>query len=106
MFELIVTCKSLFLANNGKRYVLGKSSDMVSKYVKLAGFDRTGACYLYHHNTATTMLDNGADFRHIQEMLGHASILTTQLYTHVSRKKLTQVYNDTHPSAQGGSGLF
>ena len=39
-------------------------------------------------------------------ILGHASILTTQLYTHVSRKKFTQVYNDTHPSAQGGSGLF
>ena len=52
------------------------------------------------------MLDNGADLRHIQEMLGHASILTIQLYTYVSRKKFTQVYNDTHPSAQGGSGLF
>tara|TARA_B100000700_G_scaffold169901_1_gene187636 strand:+ start:821 stop:979 length:159 start_codon:yes stop_codon:yes gene_type:complete len=52
------------------------------------------------------MLDNGADLRHIQEMLGHASILTTQLYTHVSRKKLSVVYESTHPSAEGGSGLF
>jgi integrase/recombinase XerD len=106
IFAFIGSGKSLFLANNGKRYVPGKLSDMASQYVKLAGFDRTGACHLYRHNTATTMLDNGADLRHIQEMLGHASILTTQIYTHVSRNKLSQVYNDTHPSAQGGSGLF
>lgn len=106
MFAFIGSGKALFLANNGKRYVPGKLSDMASQYVKLAGFDRTGACHLFRHNTATTMLDNGADLRHVQEMLGHASILTTQLYTHVSRKKLTQVYNHTHPSAEGGSGLF
>lgn len=106
MFAFIGSGKALFLANNGKRYIPGKLSDMASQYVKLAGFDRTGACHLYRHNTATTMLDNGADLRHIQEMLGHASILTTQLYTHVSRKKLSQVYQDTHPSARGGSGLF
>ncbi|MCP1338173.1 tyrosine-type recombinase/integrase [Idiomarina sp. M1R2S28] len=106
MFAFIGSGKALFLANNGKRYIPGKLSDMASQYVKLAGFDRTGACHLYRHNTATTMLDNGADLRHIQEMLGHASILTTQLYTHVSRKKLSQIYQDTHPSARGGSGLF
>tara|TARA_R110001583_G_scaffold54668_1_gene167003 strand:+ start:1718 stop:2671 length:954 start_codon:yes stop_codon:yes gene_type:complete len=106
MFAFIGSGKCLFLANNGKRYAPGKVSDMASLYVKLAGFDRTGACHLYRHNTATTMLDNGADLRHIQEMLGHASILTTQLYTHVSRKKLSEVYNDTHPSAKGASGLF
>jgi integrase/recombinase XerD len=52
------------------------------------------------------MLDNGAKLRHIQEMLDHASILTTQLYTHVSRKKLPEVYNVTHPSAEMDSGLF
>jgi len=106
MFASIGSGKALFLANNGKRYMPGKLSDMASQYVKLAGFNRTGACHLFRHNTATTMLDNGADLRHVQEMLGHASILTTQLYTHVSRKKLTQVYNDTHPSAQSRSGLF
>ena len=106
MFAFIGSGKALFLANNGKRYVPGKLSDMGAQYVKLAGFDRSGACHLYRHNTATTMLDNGADLRHIQEMLGHASILTTQLYTHVSRKKLSEVYEATHPSAEGGSGLF
>jgi integrase/recombinase XerD len=52
------------------------------------------------------MLDNDADLRHIQETLGHANILTTQLYTNVSRKKLYEVYEETHPSAEGRSGLF
>jgi len=91
MFALIGSGNALFLANNGKRNVPGKLSDMASQYVKLAGFDRTGACHLY---------------RHIQEMLGHAIIFTTQLYTHVSCKKLSEVYKTTHPSAEGGSGLF
>lgn len=106
MFAFIGAGKALFLDNNGKRYLLDKLSDMASQYVKMAGSDRSGACYLYCHNTATTMLDNGADLRHIQEMLGHASIMTTQIYTHVSRKKLSEVYQGTHPSAEGGSGLF
>lgn len=57
MFAFIGSGKALFLANNGKRYVPGKLSDMASQYVKLAGFDRTGACHLYRHNTASTMLD-------------------------------------------------
>ncbi len=48
-----------------------------AQYVKLAGFDRSGACHLYRHNNAITMLDNVADLRPIQEMLGHDSILTT-----------------------------
>ncbi|WP_462180466.1 tyrosine-type recombinase/integrase [Pseudoalteromonas gelatinilytica] len=65
MFASIGSRRALFLANNGKRYVPGKLSDMASQYVKLAGFDCTGACHLYRHNTATTMLDNGADLRHI-----------------------------------------
>lgn len=106
MFAFIGSGKALFLANNGKRYIPGKLSDMASQNVKSVGFDLNGAYYLYRHNTATTVVDNGADLRHIKEMLGHASILTTQLYTHVSRKKLTEVCKATHPSAEGGNGLF
>jgi integrase/recombinase XerD len=92
MFAFTGSGKALFLANNGKRYVPDKLANMASQYVKSAGFDHTGAFHLYLHNTATTMLDNGVNFRHIQEMLGYVNILTTQLYTHVSHKKHTDVF--------------
>lgn len=96
----------LFLNDWGEPYKANALSDMASRYVRLAGFKRDGACHLFRHSTATIMLDNGADIRHVQEMLGHASIQSTQVYTHVSRAKLKQVYNDTHPSAMSGSSLF
>jgi len=67
---------ALFLANNGKRFRPNKLSDMVSRYVKLAGNKRAGSCYLFRHATTTQTLDHGADLRHVQEMLGHADILT------------------------------
>jgi len=97
---------ALFLANNGKRFRPNKLSDMVSRYVKLAGIKRAGSCYLFRHATATKMLDNGADLRHVQEMLGHADISTTQIYTHVSRSKLAEVYGKSHPSALSDDSIF
>lgn len=97
---------TLFLANNGKAYKPGKLSEMVSRYIRLAGIKRFGACHLFRHITATTILDNGADLRHVQEMFSHASISTTQIYTHVRGQKLTEVYQKTHPSSLRDSGLF
>lgn len=99
IFANIGGCDYLFLANNGNKYLPNKLSDMVAKYVKQAGFKRHGACHLFRHATATFMLDNDADIRHVQVMLGHASLSTTQIYTHVSQKKLHAVYLRTHPSA-------
>ena len=81
-------------------------SDMASHYVRMAGFKHSGACHLFRYSTATIMLDNGADLRHVQEILGHASILSTQIYTFVSRAKLTEVYEKTHPSALSKNRLF
>lgn len=97
--SFISSGSALFLANNGKRFRPNKLSDMVSRYVMLAGIKRAGSCYLFRHATAITMLDNGADLRHVQEMLGHAYISTTQICTHVSRIKLAEVYGKSHPSA-------
>lgn len=106
MFTFVGSANALFLDNQGNQYRPNKLSDMASGYVKLAGINRQGSCYLFRHATATTMLDNGADLRHVQEMLGHSSINTTQIYTFVSRNKLSGVYKNSHPSAQKGSGLF
>jgi integrase/recombinase XerD len=97
---------ALFLNDNGYRYRANALSDMASRYVRFAGFKRAGACHLFRHSTATIMLDNGADLRHVQEMLGHADITSTQVYTFVSRTKLKEVYNDTHPSALSDKRIF
>lgn len=58
-----------------------------------------GGCHLFRHTVATLMLENGADIRVIQEMLGHAKLTTTELYTRVSINLLRQVYSATHPAA-------
>ncbi|WP_133405859.1 tyrosine-type recombinase/integrase [Parashewanella tropica] len=105
-FAQINSGNALFLCENGKRISPSKLTHMVSQYIKLAGIERPGACHLFRHAAATEMLENDASLRHIQEFLGHASILTTQIYTHVSKAKLISVYMATHPSAQEKSGLF
>lgn len=96
----------LFLNDKGEKYRANALSDMASHYVRLAGFKRAGSCHLFRHSTATIMLNNGADIRHVQEMLGHANITSTQIYTFVSRSKLTEVYNKTHPSALSDKSIF
>ncbi len=58
-----------------------------------------GGCHLFRHTVATLMLENGADIRVIQQMLGHANLTTTELYTRVSINLLRQVYSATHPAA-------
>jgi integrase/recombinase XerD len=72
----------------------------VRSYLDKAGVHKVGACHLFRHTMATAMLDNGADVRHVQEMLGHADIGTTQYYTHVSIAKLKAVHAATHPAAK------
>ncbi|WP_223671303.1 tyrosine-type recombinase/integrase [Kangiella shandongensis] len=93
-----------FLSKEGtwmRRYQLGH---VVKKYMQKVGIHRHGACNLLRHATATLMHENGADIRHIQSMLGHSDISTTQVYTHVSPNKLKEVYFKTHPYAQDKTG--
>ena len=95
----------LFLTVDGipltTHHVLG---DLVKKYLKAAGIERRGSCHMFRHTMATLMLENGADIRFIQEMLGHSKLSTTQIYTHVSIAKLRQIYEATHPAAIAGRG--
>ena len=73
---------------------------MVRYYVDAAEIGKRGACHLFRHTMATIMLENGADVRFIQEMLGHAELSMTQIYTQVSIKKLKEIHSATHPSAR------
>lgn len=90
---------ALFLGETGKRMHCSKLTQLVGDYIRRAGVASKGACHLFRHATATHMLRNGADIRHVQEMLGHKDIKSTQLYTHVTIGDLKQVYDNTHPAA-------
>jgi len=87
----------LFVSKSGGRYVRNTLGDMVRRCVRAAGITKKGACHLFRHAMATHLLDNGADVRYIQEMLGHASLETTAQYTHVSIERLKAVHSACHP---------
>lgn len=97
----------LFLTQFGQAFTPGRMSEMVRRYIDAAKLGKQGSCHLFRHSMATLMLENGADIRYIQAMLGHASLTTTQLYTHVSIRQLKDIHTATHPgrpivARQGG----
>ncbi len=91
---------ALFVSFRGKQ--LGKEylSSMVRKHLLHAGIHRKGSCHLIRHTTATQLLLNGADIRSVQELLGHAKITTTQIYTHITINDLKRIHRQTHPAEQ------
>lgn len=91
---------ALFLNRFGQRFHHAGLGHMARRYIEAAGITKKGACHLFRHAMATQMLENGADVRYIQEMLGHANLDTTQIYTHVSIGKLQAVHAATHPAAK------
>lgn len=93
-----VTDDALFLSDYGDRIRDTKLGDRVKRYLKRANINVLGSCHLLRHAMATHMLENGADVRYIQSMLGHAELTTTELYTHVSIEKLRAVHSATHPA--------
>lgn len=96
----------LFLTQMGDPFTPNRLSKMVKDYVVAANLGKTGACHLFRHTMATVMLDGGADIRYIQEMLWHADLSTTQIYTRVSVRRLKEVHAKTHPGARlGGEHL-
>ena len=93
----------MFLSNAGEPFSLDHLSNLVRVHVdaalsKDAKPGKRGACHLFWHTMATLMLENEADIRFIQEMLGHADIKSTQIYTQVSIRQLKQIQSATHPA--------
>ena len=92
---------AVFLTNSGKRLNRQKAWHVVRDAGLRAGITRELSPHVLRHTCATHMLEHGADLRIVQEMLGHATISTTQIYTKVSKDRLWAVYREAHPRATG-----
>ena len=91
---------ALFLNNRGRRLTERMVQKILSKYARLAGINKRVYPHLLRHTFATHLLDGGADLRVVQELLGHANLATTQIYTHVTQSRARKVYLSAHPMAQ------
>jgi len=89
----------LFRSKVGKRMSTVAITDVVEKYWKLSGMPVHVTPHKFRHSFATHLLNNGADLRSVQTLLGHASLSTTQIYTHVSTQRMKEVYDGAHPRA-------
>ncbi len=87
----------IFLSNRGRKLTRERVWQIIREYAKIAGIDNAVYPHLLRHSFATHLLSNGADLRVIQEMLGHADIATTEIYTHVDQKRLRAVHKKFHP---------
>lgn len=94
---------ALFLNCRGARLGVRGIQRMVHKYVLQTALGQRVSPHVLRHTFATHLLDNGADLRSIQELLGHTALATTQIYTHVSAERLRQSYRDAHPLARAGA---
>ncbi len=94
------TEQTVFLTSHGRPFTPNHLSGLVRNYVAAAKVPKRGACHLFRHSMATLMLEGGADIRFIQQMLGHARLDSTQIYTHVSIPVLKVVHTQTHPASR------
>jgi integrase/recombinase XerC len=94
--------EAVFVNRFGRRLIERRIQKIIDQYARAAGITRKIHPHILRHTFATHMLDGGADLRVVQELLGHASLSTTQIYTHVSKSQAKKVYNAAHPLAFGG----
>jgi site-specific recombinase XerD len=97
--ESAVTSGALFLSKRRARITQQAVDLLLRKYLKHSGIPFSISPHKLRHSFATHLLDAGADLRSVQALLGHASLSTTQIYTHVTRERLKQAYDDAHPRA-------
>ena len=90
---------SLFLNSKGETMTRQGFWLILKKYAQLAGVNTKVSPHILRHTFATHLLNGGASLRHVQELLGHASITATLIYTHLTDKQLLSVYNQSHPRA-------
>jgi integrase/recombinase XerC len=93
--------EAMFINQSGKRLIARRIQKIIDRYAKTANISRKIHPHILRHTFATHMLDGGADLRVVQELLGHASLSTTQIYTHVSKSQAKKVYLAAHPLALG-----
>jgi integrase/recombinase XerD len=89
---------TLFLSAYGHPLGVERLAEIVREAVNDSGIGKRGSCHMFRHTMATLMLENGADIRFIQAMLGHADLKSTEIYTQVSIKALKAVHTATHPA--------
>jgi integrase/recombinase XerD len=90
--------KALFINRFGEAICDKTLSHICSAYIKAANLGKRGSCQAFRHTMATLMLENGADLRYVQNMLGHTRISTTEVYTKISIAKLKEIHHRTHPA--------
>jgi len=92
--------KALFVSNRGNRISRRSVQSRVKHWAKQQGIDANVYPHLFRHSFATHLLESSHDLRGVQELLGHANISTTQVYTHLDFQHLAQIYDQTHPRAR------
>src|SRR5207248_11692939 len=93
---------ALFLSRLGGRMTTRSVELLLEKYRRQVGLSEKITPHTLRHSFATQLLDGGADLRVVQELLGHARLATTQVYTHISQSQARRVYLSAHPHAQPG----